>query len=136
MIDDAYNSNPAGAAAALEVLHSHPAKRRILVTPGMVELGDQETELNEAFGRQAAAVCDHVILVGPRRTRPIDRGLRAAGFSPEAITVVRDIAEVTTVLGRFTRAGDVVLFENDLPDLYSEPESPPPAPPPVAAGAA
>ncbi len=136
VIDDAYNSNPAGAAAALEVLLSHPAKRRILVTPGMVELGDQEAELNEAFGRQAAAVCDHVILVGPQRTRPIDRGLRAAGFSAEAITVVRDIAEVTTVLGRFTRAGDVVLFENDLPDMYSEPDPPPPAAPPVAAGAA
>ncbi|HEX3833622.1 MAG TPA: UDP-N-acetylmuramoyl-tripeptide--D-alanyl-D-alanine ligase [Solirubrobacteraceae bacterium] len=136
VIDDAYNSNPAGAAAALEVLHSHPAKRRILVTPGMVELGDQEAELNEAFGRQAAAACDHVILVGRQRTRPIDRGLRAAGFSPEAITVVRDIAEVTAVLARFTRAGDVVLFENDLPDMYSEPDSPAPAAPPMVAGAA
>ena len=136
VIDDAYNSNPAGAAAALEVLRSHPAKRRILVTPGMVELGGQEAELNEAFGRQAAAVCDHVILVGRQRTQPIDRGLRAAGFSPEAITVVRDIAEVTTVLARFTRAGDVVLFENDLPDMYSEPDTPTPAAPPVVAGAA
>jgi UDP-N-acetylmuramoyl-tripeptide--D-alanyl-D-alanine ligase len=136
VIDDAYNSNPAGAAAALEVLGSHPAKRRILVTPGMVELGDQETELNEAFGRQAAAVCDHVILVGPQRTRPIDQGLRAAGFSPEAITVVRDIGEVTAVLGRFTRAGDVILFENDLPDMYSEPDGPTPAALPVGAGAA
>ena len=136
VIDDAYNSNPAGAAAALEVLLSHPAKRRILVTPGMVELGDQEAELNEAFGRQAAAVCDHVILVGRQRTQPIDRGLRAAGFSPEAITVVRDIAEVTTVLARFTRAGDVVLFENDLPDMYAEPDLPAPTAAPVAAGAA
>ncbi|MGI8713817.1 MAG: UDP-N-acetylmuramoyl-tripeptide--D-alanyl-D-alanine ligase [Solirubrobacteraceae bacterium] len=120
VIDDAYNSNPAGAAAALEVLHSHPAKRRILVTPGMVELGDQEAELNECFGRQAAAVCDRVILVGPQRTRPIAAGLRAEGFDPEGIDVVRDIAGATAVLGRMTRAGDVVLFENDLPDMYSE----------------
>jgi UDP-N-acetylmuramoyl-tripeptide--D-alanyl-D-alanine ligase len=137
VIDDAYNSNPAGAAAALEVLHSHPAKRRILVTPGMVELGDREAELNEAFGGQAAAVCDHVILVGPQRTRPIASGLRAAGFSADAITVVRDIAEATTVLGRLTRAGDVVLFENDLPDMYSESNPPTPSIPsgsPVAAG--
>jgi UDP-N-acetylmuramoyl-tripeptide--D-alanyl-D-alanine ligase len=131
VIDDAYNSNPAGAAAALEVLRSHAAKRRILVTPGMVELGDQETELNEAFGRQAAAVCDQVILVGPRRTRPIERGLRSQGFAAEAITVVRDIGEATTVLGRLTRAGDVVLFENDLPDMYAEDPSAA-----VAAGAA
>jgi UDP-N-acetylmuramoyl-tripeptide--D-alanyl-D-alanine ligase len=136
VIDDAYNSNPAGAAAALEVLHSHPAKRRILVTPGMVELGEQEEELNEAFGRQAAAVCDQVILVGPTRTVPIERGLRAAGFPAEAITVVRDIAEATTVLGGLTRAGDVVLFENDLPDMYSETDPLTPPARPVAAGAA
>jgi UDP-N-acetylmuramoyl-tripeptide--D-alanyl-D-alanine ligase len=141
VIDDAYNSNPAGAAAALEVLRSHPAKRRILVTPGMVELGEQEHDLNERFGRLAAAVCDRVILVGPRRTRPIEDGLRAEGFDPGAITVVRDIAGATEVLARLTQAGDVVLFENDLPDMYSEDEPAPasatgPATGPVPAGAA
>ena len=120
VIDDAYNSNPAGAAAALEVLGGHPAKRRILVTPGMVELGDEEAALNERFGRQAAAVCDHVILVGPERTKPIAAGLREAGFDRDAITVVRDIGEATKVLGGLTRAGDVILFENDLPDMYAE----------------
>jgi UDP-N-acetylmuramoyl-tripeptide--D-alanyl-D-alanine ligase len=120
VIDDAYNSNPAGAAAALEVLRDHPARRRILVTPGMVELGSEEAALNEAFGRQAAAVCDHVILVGPSRTRPIDHGLRAEGFDPAAITVVRDLGAATEVLRGLTRAGDVILFENDLPDMYAE----------------
>jgi UDP-N-acetylmuramoyl-tripeptide--D-alanyl-D-alanine ligase len=120
VIDDAYNSNPAGAAAALEVLRDHPAQRRILVTPGMVELGSEEAEANERFGRQAAAVCDHVILVGPSRTRPIDHGLRAGGMDPEAITVVRDIGGATDALRGLTRAGDVILFENDLPDMYAE----------------
>ncbi len=125
VIDDAYNSNPDGAAAALEVLLRHPAKRRILVTPGMVELGDHEQAMNERFGRQAAAVCDHVILVGPRRTTPIAKGLRAGGFDPGAVVVVQDIAGATKVLARLTRAGDVVLFENDLPDMYSEDAVPP-----------
>ena len=124
VIDDAYNSNPAGAAAALEVLGGHPARRRILVTPGMVELGDEEDALNERFGRQAADVCDHVILVGPERTKPIARGLRAAGFDHDAITVVRDIGGATEVLAGLTRAGDVILFENDLPDMYAEDNEP------------
>ena len=79
VIDDAYNSNPAGAAAALEVLGGHPARRRILVTPGMVELGEEEEALNERFGRQAGAVCDHVILVGPERTKPIGQGAPRRG---------------------------------------------------------
>ena len=123
VIDDAYNSNPDGAAAALEVLREHPAKRRLLVTPGMVELGELEAELNLRFGEQAGAVCDIAILVGQLRTAPIREGLAAAGMDSESIHVVRDIAEATTLLGTVTRAGDVVLFENDLPDTYAEPEA-------------
>jgi UDP-N-acetylmuramoyl-tripeptide--D-alanyl-D-alanine ligase len=123
VIDDAYNSNPDGAAAALDVLREHPAKRRLLVTPGMVELGELEAELNLRFGEQAGAVCDIAILVGPLRTAPIREGLTAVGMDSESIHVVRDIAEATTLLGSLTRAGDVVLFENDLPDTYAEPEA-------------
>ena len=83
VIDDAYNSNPDGAAAALEVLREHPASRRVLVTPGMVELGELEAQLNRRFGEQAGAVCDVAILVGPARTAPIREGLAAAGMSAD-----------------------------------------------------
>jgi UDP-N-acetylmuramoyl-tripeptide--D-alanyl-D-alanine ligase len=122
VIDDSYNSNPDGAAAALEMLREHPAARRLLVTPGMVELGELEAQLNRRFGEQAGAVCDIAILVGPARTEPIREGLAAAGMDPAGVHVVRDIAQATELLGRLTRAGDVVLFENDLPDTYAEPE--------------
>jgi UDP-N-acetylmuramoyl-tripeptide--D-alanyl-D-alanine ligase len=120
VIDDAYNSNPVGAAAALEVLASHEAERRLLVTPGMVELGEREAEENERFGTQAAAVCDLVVLVGDERSRPIRAGLAAASFPEERIHVVANSSEAEALLARTTRRGDVVLFENDLPDLYSE----------------
>jgi len=124
VIDDSYNSNPAGARAALEVLRDHPAGRRILVTPGMVELGDLEVEANRELGRLAAEACQIAILVGVKRTEPIREGLLEAGFPESAITVVRDIAGATEVLAGLTRSGDVVLFENDLPDLYSEDDAP------------
>ena len=124
VIDDAYNSNPDGAASALEVLREHPATRRLLVTPGMIELGELEVELNRRFGEHAAEVCDLVILVGPTRTAPIAEGLVAAGMGPDSVHMVRDIAQATALLARLTRPGDVILFENDLPDTYSEPESP------------
>jgi UDP-N-acetylmuramoyl-tripeptide--D-alanyl-D-alanine ligase len=120
VIDDAYNSNPVGAAAALEVLAAHEAERRLLVTPGMVELGDREDEENERFGTQAAAVCDLVVLVGERRSRPIRAGLTAASFPDDRIHVVANSSEAEALLAKTTRRGDVVLFENDLPDLYAE----------------
>jgi UDP-N-acetylmuramoyl-tripeptide--D-alanyl-D-alanine ligase len=120
VIDDAYNSNPVGAAAALEVLASHQAERRVLVTPGMVELGEREAEENERFGTQAAAVCDLVVLVGAERSRPILDGLNAASFPSAQVHVVANSSEAQALLAKTTRRGDVVLFENDLPDLYAE----------------
>jgi UDP-N-acetylmuramoyl-tripeptide--D-alanyl-D-alanine ligase len=120
IIDDAYNANPAGVRAALEVLQEFPAGKRVLVTPGMVELGPLEAEENERFGALAAAVCDVVILVGPKRTLPIQRGLLGAGFPPERLIVVRSLAEATERLRGLVGAGDVVLFCNDLPDQYNE----------------
>jgi UDP-N-acetylmuramoyl-tripeptide--D-alanyl-D-alanine ligase len=123
VIDDAYNSNPDGAASALEVLREHPATRRLLVTPGMVELGELEAQLNRRFGEHAGDVCNLAILVGPARTVPIREGLAAGGMDPANIHVVQHITEATALLGRLTRAGDVVLFENDLPDTYAEPEA-------------
>ena len=120
VIDDAYNSNPVGAAAALDVLAAVPGRRRVLVTPGMVELGERHEVEHETLGRRAAAVCDTVVLVGPDRTAPILAGLRAAAFPAEHVIVVGSLAEATARLANLLGPGDVVLFENDLPDTYDE----------------
>jgi UDP-N-acetylmuramoyl-tripeptide--D-alanyl-D-alanine ligase len=118
VIDDAYNANPSGAQAALEVLATHPGQRRVLVTPGMVELGDQEDAENERFGSAAAEVCDVVVLVGEEQTAAIRRGLERAGFPADSLRVVADSGGAQQLLAESSRAGDVILFENDLPDLY------------------
>ncbi|MDR3051533.1 MAG: UDP-N-acetylmuramoyl-tripeptide--D-alanyl-D-alanine ligase [Oscillospiraceae bacterium] len=119
VIDDAFNSNPAGAKAALAVLAAFPP-RRIVVTPGMVELGEQQDELNRAFGRQMAAAADIAILVGRRQTEPIAQGLLDAGFAPENLHCVATLDESTALLGSLVHAGDTVLYENDLPDNYAQ----------------
>lgn len=119
IIDDAFNSNPQGAMAALEVLKGFPG-RRIIITPGMVELGDREEELNHQFGKAMAGSTDIVLLVGKKHTQPIYKGLTEAGFPEEAIHRVSSLDESTRVLHDLARAGDVVLYENDLPDNYSE----------------
>jgi UDP-N-acetylmuramoyl-tripeptide--D-alanyl-D-alanine ligase len=119
VIDDSYNSNPTGAMEALEVLGSFTTGQRILVTPGMVELGALEGQLNEELGAKAAEVCDYVVLVGVERTKPLVRGLQCKSFPPEKIRIVRDLKGATIVLPTIVTVGDTVLFENDLPDLYS-----------------
>lgn len=120
VIDDAYNANPDGARAALEVLREYTDGKKVLVTPGMVELGDRERDENFRFGQDAAAICDRVILVGEKRTYPIREGLLAGGFSEGQIITVRSISDVQGLLGGLVGSGDVVLFENDLPDNYNE----------------
>ena len=119
IIDDAFNANPVGAKAALRVLKNFPG-RRIIITPGMVELGGEEAAFNRAFGEQMAESVDVAILVGKRHTQPIVDGLLAKEFQQENIHVVSSLDESTKVLHAMMRAGDVVLYENDLPDNYSE----------------
>ncbi|MDP8922619.1 MAG: UDP-N-acetylmuramoyl-tripeptide--D-alanyl-D-alanine ligase, partial [Chloroflexota bacterium] len=118
VIDDAFNSNPEGAAEALDVLGELNGGKKVLVTPGMIELAEREEAENREFGRKAATVCDEVILVGPERARPILAGLRERGFPSERAHVVRSLDEATARLQGMLAPGDVVLFENDLPDQY------------------
>lgn len=120
VIDDAFNSNPIGTRAALEVIGQFREGRKIIVTPGMVELGAMEEEANREFGINIGKVCDYVILVGEKRTKPIYEGLMEVNFNPSNVFVVNNLDEATERLGKITRPKDIVLFENDLPDNYNE----------------
>lgn len=122
VIDDAFNSNPVGAAAALDVLAdiASGTNQTVVVTPGIVELGDLQSEANERFGRHAATVADHLIVVGRLNRDAIVRGATAGpGESLRAEVIVVDtLDEATERLKTILKPGDVVLFENDLPDQY------------------
>jgi UDP-N-acetylmuramoyl-tripeptide--D-alanyl-D-alanine ligase len=120
IIDDAFNSNPVGAKNAVEILGQMGSGRRYVVTPGMIELGPEEDRENAALGSAIARHADEAILVGPDRTLAIARGLREAGFPDESIRVVGSLFEARDYLKSRLRDGDVVLFENDLPDQFNE----------------
>ena len=119
VLDDAFNSNPVGAAEALTILKTFPG-RHLVVTPGMVEMGENEDKFNYEFGRQIAENCDAAILVGPKHTKPIYDGMKAAGFDDSRVSVVKTLEEATALISRYAGSGDTVLFENDLPDNYAE----------------
>ncbi len=117
-IDDAYNSNPSGCRAALKVLELFDACK-ILVTPGMVELGAKQEELNKEFGTEAAAVCDYIILVGKTQTEPIYAGISDAGFNMDKVFVTDSLSDaLSKIQSCKTDKKKIVLLENDLPDNY------------------
>ena len=119
ILDDAYNSNPNGAKVALETLSLFEGSVKILVTPGMVELGEKEAEYNEEFGKQAAAVCDYIILVGQKNSADIERGALGAGFDKERIFTKSSFKEASELMYEIDAGKEkVILLENDLPDNY------------------
>ncbi len=118
IIDDAFNSNPAGCKAALETLGQMDGMK-ILVTPGMVELGEKEYELNCEFGKQAAAVCDYIVLIGAKQTAAIKDGVLKAGFNETKLMVFEDFSQaMSKVYALSGGKKKIVLLENDLPDNY------------------
>ncbi len=119
IIDDAYNSNPAGSKAAVETLHMFDGTR-ILVTPGMVELGDKEVDYNYKFGTYAAANCDYILLVGRlSHTDPIKKGALDSGFPESKVRSFEDLEDAMNCAYGISGEGHkYILLENDLPDAY------------------
>ncbi|HWH37980.1 MAG TPA: Mur ligase family protein [Candidatus Limnocylindrales bacterium] len=115
VIDDTYNSNPAGSRAALAALQRVDARRRAVVTPGMIELGSVQATENEAFARAAAEVADDLLLVNRTNRPALLRGARG-GRAQVHVFDRREqaVAWVRANLG----PADAVLYENDLPDTY------------------
>jgi len=118
IIDDSYNSNPVGARCAIDALMQFDG-RKIVVTPGFVELGREEENENYALGK-ALAVCDKVYAVGLHRSKPLVRGLLEEGCEKQNIVVVASLEEAKEKLQKDAKDGDVILFLNDLPDAYEE----------------
>jgi UDP-N-acetylmuramoyl-tripeptide--D-alanyl-D-alanine ligase len=118
IINDAYSANPAGAVQSLRVLGMHTTGKRLLITPGMVELGPLMEPENRKLGEVAAQHATDVILVGRKQTQPIHQGLLAAGFPQDRVQVVDTLAESVAWYQTHLAPGDTVLFLNDLPDTY------------------
>ncbi len=116
IIDDTFNSNPAGASRALDVLATvGGAGKKAVVTPGMVELGPRQGSENEAFAAAAANVADHIVIVGMTNRRAL---LQGAKKGPAPVTVVGSRDEAVAWVRQNLGPGDTVLYENDLPDHY------------------
>ena len=118
IIDDAYNSNIKGAQKAFETLKLFRDKIRIIVTPGIVELGDDSEKYNKQLGQKAADCADFVILVGEKQAPPIKEGLLSKNYPEDKIFVADNINQAIQKWNEFPANETVILLENDLPDNY------------------
>ncbi|HPK63024.1 MAG TPA: Mur ligase family protein, partial [Spirochaetota bacterium] len=120
VLDDAFNANLSGATEALRVLNEIEGGKKIVVTPGLIDLGDKEEEHNKIFGERICKYCDVAILVGKMKTKKIQESLLKSGFLKNNMYVVNSLEESKSILAKIVKIGDVILFENDLPDAFSE----------------
>lgn len=119
LIDDAYNANPEGCLEAVRVLGHFNGMTKIIVTPGLVELGEKEYECNYNLGAAAADVCDIIILVGEKRAVPMAKAAADKGFPQDKLHIVGSFSEAMTLMRSIVNSSCAVLFENDLPDNYA-----------------
>lgn len=117
-IDNAFNSNPSGATMSLEVLSMMP-NRRFIITPGMIDLGNEQDQYNYAFGKQMLNKVDYCILVGENQTKHIYRGLQDAGFDMANVSVVPKVKDAFDIVYKLASTEDTILLENDLPDAFN-----------------
>ena len=123
VIDDTYNSNPKGTGLALEALvgAATPNHAIVVVSPGMVELGRIQREENAKFAAAVAKIATHFLVVGRTNRAALLAGARDASLDGARceIRLVKDRAAAVALVQRDFGAGDVVLYENDLPDHYA-----------------
>ena len=144
IIDDAYSSNREGAAAAINLVKKFTNKPKIIVTPGLVELGKAQFEENKNFGKLIAESFDYAVIVNKTNRQSLLSGLKESGwveecvsskekmsssvFAPIAAKTLEDrklifthdsLEKVTKeILPKLIKPGSLILFENDLPDIY------------------
>ena len=121
VLDDAYNSNPQGAKMALGVLKGFAvgdSNKRIVITPGFVEMGARQAQANKELGRTIAESCDYAIVVNATNRDAIRSGIEEGGMAAEKYFLADSLNHAHAHLAQILKAGDVVLYENDLPDNF------------------
>lgn len=118
IIDDSFNSSVQGYKSALQVLNLFSCKK-IIITPGLVELGREEKVCNQDFGRAISEVCDVCIIVNKANAQEILEGIKSNEDSDIEVVEALNLDDAKLKLNNYLKERAVVLFENDLPDNYT-----------------
>ncbi|MFH1565274.1 MAG: UDP-N-acetylmuramoyl-tripeptide--D-alanyl-D-alanine ligase [bacterium] len=118
VIDDAYNGNPDGVMAAIEVLANFSNRRKIFATPGLVEIGEKRGEVHKEIGSRLADTADLILLIQNSNTKFFLQGLKEKNYSNDKIKIYQTSQKMQEDLKNILQSGDVILFQNDWPDNY------------------
>ena len=118
MLDDSFNSNILGTKSALDVLAKFKQKNKIVITPGLVELGNREMIENLKYGKNISKVATKVYIVNDIHKDIITKGLLNNGFNRDNIIYVSNFKTAWNMVSKNLSKDDVILIENDLPDNY------------------
>ncbi|MFA7243956.1 MAG: UDP-N-acetylmuramoyl-tripeptide--D-alanyl-D-alanine ligase [Patescibacteria group bacterium] len=118
VIDDSYNGNPQGVTEAIKVLATFTDRRKLFITPGLVESGSQNKNVHTEIGKKLSAVADKVILIKNSATPYIAEGLKNAGFDDKNIIWHETAKSAHDSLSKILQPGDVILFQNDWGDQH------------------
>ncbi len=133
IIDDAYSSNPEGARAAVKLITRLPNHPKIIVTPGMVELGNQQLEENKNFGKLIAENFDYAVIVNKTNREALLQGIKDGGWGvsltmeqwnnktiDQRLFIADTLDQATkNIIPQLVKPNSLILFENDLPDIYA-----------------
>ena len=117
-IDNAFNSNPVSSKLSIDVLEKMPGNR-IIVTPGLIDLGNQQDNYNYEFGKYMVNKLDYVILVGHIQTQAIYKALKDNDFNMDNVLVVDHVKDAFDYIYTHFTYEDTILLENDLPDAFN-----------------
>ncbi len=119
IIDDTYNSNPVSSKSAIDTLSEFEGIK-IIVTPGLIELGDACEKFNFEFGEYMCKVCDYIFIVNSTVSKYILNGINSKKFNKDKTFMVDTPQEAVTQITNLGLNEKVtVLLENDLPDNYN-----------------
>jgi len=114
LIDDGYSSNPTGFLAALEILAKQEQGRKIVVTRGMLELGEQSDQEHRKLGKTIAQVADLLLLLDKDHEVAFRQGIGLLDKSQLKTVVEEDLQKAAEYLKNYLHKGDVVLIEGRI----------------------
>ncbi len=122
IIDDAYNGNPDGVREAIKVLSLFTDRRKVFITPGLVEMGKASEAIHRQIGKELAEVADVVVLIKNSVTGYIEEGIKSklptTNYQLPTILWFETAQAAHASLSTILKPGDVVVFQNDWGDQY------------------